>query len=147
MMDAIMKETRGKIALRAMRYKHLPIRETSSLRNRYLHYHPEDAAKLPELSVNVDDRRNMDNLIQDMQFFYGNIPLPRTAESLLDPSVINISGVTKQLLGHLRNENNKLPEVEGGGGLLGSISSYFSLSKARAVPSSAPDTGARPTGA
>jgi hypothetical protein len=32
-------------------------------------HHPEDAPNLPELSINTEDRRNMDNLIQDMQLF------------------------------------------------------------------------------
>jgi hypothetical protein len=51
MLDAINKGTRGKPSLRAIRYKHVRIREAALLRNRYLQYKPDEAAKLPELSV------------------------------------------------------------------------------------------------
>jgi hypothetical protein len=99
-MNVVINETRGKMSLRAMRFKHLLIREVMSLRNRYLVYHPEGAAKIPELTADANSPRNMANLVQGMQFFYGTAPLPRPAENLLDPNVPQITTVTKQLLAH-----------------------------------------------
>jgi hypothetical protein len=90
---------------------------------------------VPELTIHVEDRRNIDNLIRNLQFFYGPARLPHAAGSSLDPSVTQISSVTKQLLAKLRNEYNIMPEPAGGESIMGTIANMFSLAKAHTTAS------------